>query len=232
MNDSSTISLRKVLAMATTTASTIQSNSGVDSLPKLTSNLTEGSTDDATTIDTLCKEEERESRLSEQSTKARILMRAWLYKNVPESGMSSRNRRKIGNAALRLKPLGITIPDVRRVLKTVFNCGVDSGEVFCVASEVAECLLYPVEWAAYDAQTISVLSHLLTDLLGCGSVEILEKRDQLGWLLVDGSMGLPTPGLKQEKLLQKFLAKATKPSDHRENPSSLEKVESVVNQEL
>ena len=106
----------------------------------------------------------------------------------------------------------------------MFNSGEYGGEIFCVAREVAECLLYPVEWAAYDAQTISILSHLLTDLLGCGSVqEILEKRDKLGWRLIDGSMGLPTPGLKQEKLRQKLLAKVKKPSD-REN-SSPEQVE-------
>ena len=197
----------------------MQPISGVDFLPKLTSNLKEGLSEDATRIDALCRmEEERKSHLKEQSTKARILMRAWLYKNVPECGTSSRNRRKIGDAALRLKPLGLTIQDVRLVIKTVFNSGVDSGEVFCVAREVAECLLYPVEWAVYDAQTISLLSHLLPDLLGCVSVqEILEKGDKLGWLLVDGRMGLPTPGLEHEKLLQKFLAKAKKPSDQPRN---------------
>lgn len=151
-------------------------------------------------------------------------MRAWLYKNIPDDGTSSGNWQKIYDTALRLKPLGITIPDVRRVLKTVFDSGEYGGEIFCVAREVAECLLYPVEWAAFDARTISILSHLLTDLLGCDSVqEIIEKRDKLGWRLVDGSMGLPTHGLKQEKLRQKLLEKVKKPSDCENSSQQVEK---------
>ena len=68
-------------------------------------------------IDTLHNEIERKTHLTEQSTKARILMRAWLYKNVPDDGISSRNQRKIGNTALRLKPLGITISEFVGYLK-------------------------------------------------------------------------------------------------------------------
>lgn len=80
----------------------MQPISGLDSL------LTE----DATAIDTLCsKKEAQKSHLKEQSTEARILIR---YKNVPERGTSSRNQPEIGNAALRLKPLRLTIRDFRR----------------------------------------------------------------------------------------------------------------------
>jgi hypothetical protein len=225
MNDFFTILLHlsvKNLNMALS----IQPISGNDFVPKLTSNSKEILTEDTTTIDTLNhKEEDRKSHLKEQSTKARILMRAWLYENVPDCGTSSRNQRKIRDAALRLKPLGLTIRDVRRVLKIVFNSGADTSQVFCVAREVAECLLYPAEWAVFDAEIITILSHLFTDLLGCVSVqEVLEKQDQLGWLLVDGSMGLPMHGLKREKLLQKYLAKAKKPSDHCETSSSFEQI--------
>lgn len=55
--------------------------------------------------------EAQKSHLKEQSTKARILIR---YKNVPEWRTSSRNQPEIGNAALRFKPLGLTIRDFRR----------------------------------------------------------------------------------------------------------------------
>jgi hypothetical protein len=202
-------------------ASSIQPILGDDFAPKLTSNSKETFTGDATTIDTLYrKEEERKSRLEEQCAKARLLVWAWLYKN---SGSSKRNRRKLRVALLRLKPLGLTLGDVESVINTVLNHGQDSGEAFCVAREVAECLLYPVEWAVYDAETIKILSHLFTDLLGCVSVqEVLEKPYQLGWKVVDGSMGLPTYGLKQAKLLHKYMA--TKPLDDCEISSSLEQV--------
>lgn len=48
----------------------------------------------------------------------------------------------------------------------------------------------------FDAEAVLILSHLLTDLVGCGSVqEILDKV--LGGVLVDGTICIPSPELKQ-----------------------------------
>jgi len=158
--------------------------------------------------------EERIIHYGEQSQKAGILVQAWMFRNIHIEGSCKRNRQTLLAAMGRLRQLGVSVSDFRRATQIVSHEGHVRRYAFASAKEVAECLKYPKEWAAFDTDILDILSHLLTDLVGCNSLQEILENEEFGNFLVDGSMGLPSPELELEKQVRAVLA--TRPQNNRE----------------
>ena len=151
---------------------------------------------------------------SEQSEKAGILIQAWMFQNIHIEGSRKRNRRTLLRAMGRLGQLGVSVSDFQRATQVVSRRGYVGSYAFASAKEVAERLQYPSQWATFDTDILNILSHLLTDLVGCSSLQEILENDELGNFLVDGSMGRPSPELEIEKQVRAILA--TRPRNNLE----------------
>jgi hypothetical protein len=144
-----------------------------------------------------------------QSRQARILLQAWMFQHIPRDTERKKPgyKKALKAAARRLKPKGLTLSDISRTSQKLFASGyVEDAYAFARAEEVVKDILLPMDESGYDEKTISILCGLLTDIVGCESIQEISEQKDLGYTLIDGTMGMPSEAVELQKQVRAMLA--------------------------
>jgi len=109
----------------------------------------------------------------------------------------------------KLKALDITPENIRRTDKIVFQYGKQTAYASSTAKRVLEHLRFSKECAAFDEETIHILSLFLTDFVG-QSLETIWEDEIVGRLFVDGSMGWDMPEVEEQRKCSEYVINGLK----------------------